>query len=195
MIFRHALLCLVFLLSTARGDELGEFVQKWAEREAALGSVRVAFTQEVKNPALREPVSTPGVMWRLDGNDFRWELGVPARTILVRQGGALQLWEAETDKWTALNPNDRRFRNWLSFMGGDGLTAEKLGKDFELSLSSDRSALTLTPKSGMARKHLKHIELQFEPASFHLKRMTVAQADGGMTSMRFSPPERVEEKR
>ncbi len=195
MIFRCAFILLALLLETASGDELGEFVRKWAAREAALGSVRVAFTQEVKNPALRDPVTTPGVMWRLAGTDFRWELGKPARTILVRQGEALQLWEAETDKWTALNPNDRRFRNWLSFMGGEGLTVEKLGKDFDLTLSADRSTLTLVPKSAMARKHLKQIELQFDPASSLLKGITVSQMDGGLTSMRFSTPERVEERR
>ena len=145
------------------------FVSRWMQAEAKMGSVRVSFEQEVKNPALRNPVKTPGVLWRLKAGDFRWELGQPPKTILVRQGEALQVWEAESDKWVALDPKDRRFRSWLPFMGGQGLSLEQLQREFEVAFDKERSALSLKPKSGMARKYLKSIEMQMDPASVRLK--------------------------
>lgn len=193
MVFRLAFIVLVLMHHPVLGDEVASFIDKWAKSEAKLGRVKVAFIQEVRTPALRDAVKTPGVLWRLGGNDFRWELGDPARTILVRQGESLQHWEAESDKWKPLNPDDRRFRSWLSFLGGEALSAEKLGKEFSLALTDGQSTLTLTPKSGMARKHLKQIALEFNPSTFHLLRLTVTQADQGTTSMHFSAPARVAE--
>lgn len=169
------------------------FVSRWMQAEAKMGSVRVSFEQEVKNPALRNPVKTPGVLWRLKAGDFRWELGQPPKTILVRQGEALQVWEAESDKWVALDPKDRRFRSWLPFMGGQGLSLEQLQREFEVAFDKERSALSLKPKSGMARKYLKSIEMQMDPASVRLKLLAVNQADGGSTVMRFGNPEAVRE--
>lgn len=170
------------------------FFTKWRQAESRLGSVRVGFEQEVKNPALREPIKTPGVLWRLKDDDFRWELGQPARTILVRQGEALQVWEAESDKWVALDPKDRRFRSWLPFMGGKGMSLEQLRREFDVSFGSDKSSLLMVPKSGMAKKYLKSIELRFAPDTMNLKQISVTQADGGATTMRFAAPERVAEK-
>lgn len=191
MLLRLALSLVIFMQLPLHGDEVGAFIEKWAESESKLGRVRVAFTQEVKTPALKEPVKTPGIFWRLGGTDFRWELGSPPGTILVRQGTSLQIWDASSDKWTALNPSDRRFRGWLSFLGGESLSAEQLSKEFTMALESRTHTLTLSPKSGMARKHLKHIVLQFNSATFHLVRLTVTQADQGTTTMHFSAPERV----
>jgi outer membrane lipoprotein-sorting protein len=193
MFSRLWLMVSLLLAQPLLGAGLEPFFEKWAASEAALGQVRIPFTQEVKNPALRDPAIHDGVLWRLTAGDFRWELGQPARTILSKKGEALQLWEAETDQWTALNPKDRRFRSWLVFLNGEGLTEAALSKDFELRLALEPPVLTLVPRSSMMRRHMRQIELQFASGSMHLRQLMIQQADGGSTTMRFSPPERVKQ--
>ena len=180
----------VVTLSAAWGEEPAAFLQRWATAEASASSIKVSFTQEVKNPALQDAVKSEGRMWRFADGAFRWELGQPARTMLIKNGSTFRLWEAESNVWTNLDEKDRRFRMWVPFLTGKGVSPEAMTKEFTATLSADAglSVLTLVPRSGMARKYLKSIQIAVEGSTMHLKQLTVTQADGGESRMRFAEP-------
>src|SRR5688500_1120498 len=54
-------------------------IKKWIDRQDEFKSVAASFTQSRALRSLRSPVTTPGRLWFQAPENFRWELGVPAK--------------------------------------------------------------------------------------------------------------------
>src|SRR5687767_8569738 len=61
-------------------------VKKWIARQDEFRSVQADFTQTRALRALRSPVAAPGRIWFSAPHSLRWELGNPAKTIVLRKG-------------------------------------------------------------------------------------------------------------
>lgn len=177
----------VFTVATS-AEEVNDFLSRWKAAEASRGDFHVQFTQEVSSPALAKPSSTQGQLWRFTDGSFRWQLGQPPKSMLIRNEKKVRYWEARSNAWKDIDPSDRRFQSWMPFVGGEGVDVATMTKDFDVSLTS--AVLTLKPKSGMAKRHLKHIQLKFDEPSMQLRQLSVTQMDGGSTTMTFSAPEK-----
>ena len=184
----NALFAIFVMASAASADELSDFLSRWNAVEASRGDFHVRFTQEVSSPALAKPSTSQGQLWRFRDGSFRWELGQPPKSMLIRREKSARYWEARVNVWKDIDPSDRRFQSWMPFVGGEGHDLAVLTKDFDVALES--AVLTLKPKSGMAKRHLKHIQLQFDESSMRLMQLKVEQMDGGATTMIFSAPEK-----
>jgi outer membrane lipoprotein-sorting protein len=182
---RMVLFLICVITSRLPAEEVSAFLTRWSAAEAAAGDFAVKFVQEVSSPALSKPVSAPGMLWKFSDGSFRWEVGQPVKTMILRQGTDMRLWDAGTEKWRVLEPTDRRFRSWLPLLAGKGPDITALQTEFELSLASD--LLTLKPRAGMAKRYVDRIELRFSKDEPQLRELAVLQADGGSTRMRFQP--------
>lgn len=62
-------------------------VEEWLRTNTGTDSLRVDFVQSRSLKSIKNPISQPGTLW-LDyrANQFRWQLGDPAKTIVVSQG-------------------------------------------------------------------------------------------------------------
>ena len=60
-------------------------VKKWIARQDDFHSVQADFTQTRALRALRSPVASPGRITFASPNSLRWELGDPAKTIVIRK--------------------------------------------------------------------------------------------------------------
>ena len=172
----------------------GELLKRWTAAKNKAGNFRVEFTQEVTNPALLAPATTPGVFWRFDDGSFRWELGQPLKLALLKRGDELRLWEAENPEWKAVDAKDRRFRSWLPFLSGQGLGKDGVENDFEVSASEVETGCTrikLVPRGMMAKKFLQSIELDLALQALQLKQVAVSMVDGAATRMIFGQPQLV----
>ncbi len=187
----------LFLVSGSLvAEEVPAFLDRWAAAEATAGNMRVEFQQEVKNPALKQAVKSEGTLWRFADGTFRWELGKPARTVMIKNGPSLRTWDSADGQWKTLAEDDRRFRLWLPLLMGKGLGAATLTKDFNatlLAVDGSQPELILVPKAGMARKYVKEIRLELSAPSLRLRRLTINQADGGSTKLAFAEPSAVAE--
>ena len=64
-------------------------LKKWVTRQAEVRTVQADFIQKRSFHALRDPLATPGRLWySAAGQGFRWELGDPPKTIVLRKGDA-----------------------------------------------------------------------------------------------------------
>jgi outer membrane lipoprotein-sorting protein len=79
----------VFLLaltvaSVASAAELDPALIAWLATQTKIETWSADFTQTRTLKSLTQPLTSPGHMWFTTPNRFRWELGSPAQTIVVR---------------------------------------------------------------------------------------------------------------
>jgi outer membrane lipoprotein-sorting protein len=77
--------CLLFFLATVtvRADDYDPQFNKWFAAQANMQTWSADFTQTRSLMALSEPLKSTGKVW-VEPGKFRWELGHPAQTIVVR---------------------------------------------------------------------------------------------------------------
>ena len=203
---RSAMALSVFLLldigGVAQGEKAGHapvepaaplppLLAEWMTAEKAGGNIHVTFQQSRSMPTLKAPVSSSGEFWRMSDGRFRWQLGQPATLILIHDGKTVRMLEEGTQEWKLLDPKDRRVSMWLSFLGGQDMSAEKMAKGFNAKVASatpERVAFVLQPKSVLVRKHLRQIELHINHKTKHLLQLRLVQGDDSSVTMDFDRP-------
>lgn len=166
---------------------------KWAEAQKTMPDMVVAFRQTRVTPALKAPVTTSGKFWRFQDGAFRWELGQPASTVLVRQGKEFRVREG-AGEWQLLDEKDARYRMWSRFLSGQEASPEELQQHFlvdTVDQNENVTAVSLRPKAPFVRRHLKQLDLQISPKTFRLLQLRVLQGDGASLTMAFSDPQTV----
>ena len=164
-------------------------LKKWLARQDEFRSVAADFTQTRALRVLRDPVATPGRLWFTAAGALRWELGAPAKTIVLRKGDSLLI----------INPAKKTAeRQPAERAGGPGMAMMRfpLAKDFAdfqrqfevLALSSEgaRTHLELAARDPQAKKYLKLMKIDFDAATGHLLAFEMAFKDGSSMRNEFS---------
>jgi outer membrane lipoprotein-sorting protein len=189
------LLALTSLTVQAQSPKpLPPLLMQWAEAQKNMPDMVVAFRQTRTTPALKEPLTTPGKFWRFKDGAFRWELGQPAATVLVRDQTEFRVREGTDGSWQPLDEKDARYRMWSRFLSGQEASPEELQQHFlvdAVEQTSDVTAITLRPKAPFIRRHLRQLDLQISPQTFRLLQLRVLQGDGASLTMTFSDPQPV----
>jgi len=85
----RATLVIAFLLSAAglHAAEPLDFtpVKRWITRQEDFRAVTADFTQTRSLRALKSPLASEGRLWFKAPSSFRWEIGTPAKTIVLRK--------------------------------------------------------------------------------------------------------------
>jgi outer membrane lipoprotein-sorting protein len=193
----RALLLLLFIAqstSLAAAETL-DFapVKKWIARQEDFRAVTADFVQSRALRALRSPLKSEGRLWFKAPGSFRWELGQPAKTVVIRKGEFIYVIQPEkkraerspaeaTDKQSgaaALAMMEFPFaRDFADFQ-----------KRFEtLSIENDgaRCRLSVLPRDPKARKFLSALKLDFNTTSGHLLGFELATRDGSSLRNEFS---------
>ncbi len=82
-VFTIAALCLAAMI--ARADERDVQFNRWFAAQTNLQSWSADFTQTRSLKVLSQPLVAAGKVWVTAPGLFRWELGQPAQTIVLRQ--------------------------------------------------------------------------------------------------------------
>jgi len=164
-------------------------IKKWIARQDDLHTVQADFIQTRALRALRDPIATPGRVWFSAPDALRWELGEPAKTVVVRKGGT----------YFVIQPAKRKAERFaaegIGKQGGAhefAMMSFPLAKDFAdynrqfetLAVSSEegRCHLEILPRDAQARKFLSSIKIVFDTATGHLVAFEMVTKDG--SSMR-----------
>lgn len=169
-------------------------LMQWAAAQKDMPDMVVAFRQTRTTPALKQPLTTPGKFWRFKDGAFRWELGQPAATVLVRDQTEFRVREGADGAWQPLDEKDARYRMWSRFLSGQEASPEELQQHFlvdAIEQTSEVTAITLRPKAPFIRRHLRQLDLQISPKTFRLLQLRVLQGDGASLTMAFSDPQPV----
>lgn len=184
--------CLVFLWSLVLGawnfqcHAAGTDAQfsKWFEVQTNLQSWCGDFTQTRTLKVLNQPLVSPGRVW-VTRNEFRWELGQPVQTIVLRQPDQLliiypRLRQAEKYPLGAVAAG--AIKDALALLDAtlprDRATMEKSFRLLSAVETNSVLQMTLQPRSDSARKFISKIVIGFHTNNFMIAATEMKFADG-----------------
>jgi outer membrane lipoprotein-sorting protein len=176
------LLCLTASVAHAAGSD-AQF-NKWFEVQTNLQSWSADFTQTRTLKVLSQPLVSPGKVWVTPGG-FRWELGQPVQTIVLRQPDQLliiypRLKQAEKYPLGAVPTGP--IKDALALLDAslprDRATMEKNFRLLSATATNSILQMTLQPRSDSARKFIGEIVIGFHTNDFTIAATEMKFADG-----------------
>jgi len=189
---------LAALLFTAAALPAAEFdfapVKKWIAKQDDFRAVSADFTQTRSLRALKSPLAQTGRLWFKAPNHFRWELGSPAKTIVLRKGDTIYM--IQPGKKRAERSAASATPDKPSPMQAFGMMSMPFARDFAdfqrqfetLAISTDgpRCHLEVLPRTPTAKKYLSALKLDFNTQTGHLLAFEMATRDGSALRNEFS---------
>ena len=157
---------------------------KWFEVQTNLHSWSADFTQTRSLKVLTQPLVSTGKVWVTPG-EFRWELGQPAQTIVLRQPDQLliiypRLKQAEKYPLGAVPSGP--IKDALALLDAtlprDRTTMEKNFRLLSATETNSILEMTLQPRSDSARKFISEILIGFHTNNFTIAATEMKFADG-----------------
>lgn len=177
----------IFALQNIFADDTKVILNNWFEAQAKVKTWSADFTQIRTFKALVQPLKTPGKIYFSSPDEFRWELGQPARTIAVRHDDEMfviypALKRAERYPLGANAP--QQLRDTLSLLQA-GLPRNQKEFDSQFQIVSlvetnGNWQMNLQPKSQSARQMLPALKIALATNDFSLASTTLVFADGSM---------------
>jgi len=177
-----AALCVATSIAHATGNDAQ--VNRWFEVQTNLQSWSGDFTQTRSLKVLSQPLVSAGKVWVKPG-EFRWELGQPVQTIVLRKPDQLliiypRLKRAE--KYPLEGVPTGPMKDALALLDAslprDRTTMEK---NFLLLSATETNSIlqmTLQPRSDSARKFIGEILIGFHTNDFSIAATEMKFADG-----------------
>jgi len=202
---------LTFLFPTATPSRASDYdaqFNKWFEVQTNLQSWSGDFTQTRTLTVLNQPLISTGKVWVKPG-EFRWELGNPVSTIVLRRPDELlieypRLKRAE--KYALGTVPSGPMRDALALMDAslprDRASMEEHFKLVSAALTNSILQITLQPRSEAARKMIGQVIIGFHTNDYIIATTQMKFADGSSLQNTFTnivinqppPPELFEEK-
>jgi outer membrane lipoprotein carrier protein len=180
-------------LPTVRADETNSVLDHWFAAQANLRTWSADFTQTRTLKSLTQPLIAPGNISFSAPNDFRWELGRPARTIAVRSGDEMfviypLLKRAERYPLGVSTP--KQLRDMMSLLqAGFPRDQKEFAAQFQiLSIVETNGAweLSLQPKSQFALQMMPQLNLGLATNDYSLVSTEMIFVDGSRMRSDFT---------
>ena len=193
------LLIFFYLSAELRASDYDAQFNKWFEVQTNLQSWSGDFTQTRTLTVLNQPLVSHGKVWVKRG-EFRWELGQPTQTIVLRRPEQLlivypRLKRAEKYPLDAVPSGPMKDALALldASLPRDRATMEK---NFQLLSATETNAtlqMTLQPRSEAARKFIGQVVIGFHTNDFTIAATEMKFADGSklhndFTNVVLNPP-------
>ena len=169
-------------------------VKRWITRQEDFRAVTADFTQTRSLRALKSPLASEGHLWFKAPSSFRWELGSPAKTIVLRKGDSLFMIqpakkraersaaEAKPDK-----PSPMQAMGMMSFpFARDFGDFQRQFETLSIATEGTRCHLEVLPRDAQARKFLSALKLDFNTANGHLLGFEMVTRDGSALRNEFT---------
>ena len=187
------LLCAMALpVAAAETPDLAP-VKKWLAGQASVRTVQADFTQTRSFHALRDPLASPGHLWFSAPHSFRWDLGDPPRTVVLRRD----------DLYYVIQPAKKHAERVSAAAGGDQAGGRELPMmDFPLAKNFDdfnrrfevltvtiqgaRCHVEMLPRDPQMRKFLAVAKIDFDTESGFLLSFEFVTRDGSSLRNEFT---------
>jgi len=175
----------IFMLQNVFAADTNSVLNNWFAARNKMQTWSADFTQIRSFKVLTQPLTTKGKIYFSTPNDFRWELGSPARTIAVRHDDEMfviypSLKRAEKYPMGANAP--QQLRDTMSLLQA-GLPRNRREFDSQFQILSlietnGNWQMDLQPKSSSARQMLPELKIALAANDFTLASTTLVFADG-----------------
>ncbi len=168
-------------------------VKRWLAKQEELRTLQADFTQTRSYKNLRDPLAAPGHLWYSAPGSFRWEVGDPPRTVVLRKG----------EDYYVITPGKRRAeRTPTAVLNRPGSVGRAPIVDFPFARNYDdftrrfetlavatqgtRCHLEILPRDAQARNALAAIRIDFDTETGHLASFEFVTRDGSSLRNEFS---------
>ncbi|HEV7869094.1 MAG TPA: outer membrane lipoprotein carrier protein LolA [Chthoniobacteraceae bacterium] len=168
-------------------------VKKWIAKQSDFRAVVADFKQTRSLRALRSPLASTGRLWFAAPNSFRWEVGEPAKTVVLRKGDTIHV----------IQPEKKKAERSLAGKGGKPSPAQAFAmmqfplatdwadfqRQFEVlavETEGTRCHLEVLPRDPQARKFLNALKMDFNTSNGQLLSFELATKDGSSLRNEFS---------
>ena len=194
------LVSLLFLAAVvACADDYDAQFSKWFAVQTNMQNWSAVFTQTRTLVALDEPLTSAGKVWVQPGQ-FRWELGQPPQTIVVRNPDELliiypRFKRAEVYALSTIPPGP--IKDAMALMDvslpRDRASMEEHFQLLSATLTNSVLQMTLQPKSASARQFIGAIEIGFHTNDYVIADSEMRFSDGStlrndFTNVVFNQP-------
>ena len=178
------LVALSAVTTVAHAADTDAQFNQWFEVQTNMQSWSADFTQTRSLKVLTQPLVSTGKVWVTPG-EFRWELGQPAQTIVLRQPDQLlimypRLKRAEKYPLDDVPPGP--IKDALALLDAslprDRATMEKNFRLLSATETNSILQMTLQPRSDSARKFIGEIVIGFHTNDFPIAATEMKFADG-----------------
>jgi outer membrane lipoprotein carrier protein len=168
-------------------------IAPYLEAQAGLRSWTADFVQTRTLKSLKQPLKTPGHLYFVAPNVFRWELGNPTQTIAVRKSNEVLLIYPPLKRAEryVLSANERSaWQDMLSLLeAGFPRSQQELESRFRIvsiEVLNGETHVRLQPKTASAWRWMKEMELVFNEMDKSLTATELRFADGSTLRNDFS---------
>lgn len=168
-------------------------LKKWIARQDEFQSVSADFVQTRALRALKSPLKSKGRLWFSAPSAFRWELGNPPKTMVLRRGQDVFL----------ITPGKRRAEHFdladagrSSGMQALAMVSFPLARNFDdftrkfevlaLRVEGALCHLEILPRDPQARKFLSALKIDFEVGSGEMHVLEIVARDGSTLRSEFT---------
>ncbi len=195
---RHLLLPFAFLSLAAFAPAQEKNVdvaplRKWVDQQRDVRTISADFVQTRRLRVLRDPVSRPGRIWFSPPGRFRWELGRPPETIVLRRDRQAFLISVKKKEARAFPPDQVAEKNGMQDLPAMEFPMAVDYADFAarfdvlaVEVAGGRCDADILPRDAQAQKFLKRIRISFDVTTGQLLAFEVASRDGSVLRNEFS---------
>jgi outer membrane lipoprotein-sorting protein len=178
------MVALCAMAAVAHAADTDAQFNEWFEVQTNLHSWSADFTQTRTLKVLNQPLVSTGKVWVTPG-EFRWELGQPVQTIVLRRPDQLliiypRLKQAEKYPIGAVPTGP--IKDALALLDAtlprDRSTMEKNFSLLSAAETNSMLQMTLQPRSDSARKFISEIRISFHTNDFTIAATEMEFADG-----------------
>ena len=168
-------------------------LKRWLGRQGEIRTVQADFIQTRSFHALRDPLASPGHLWYSAPGSFRWELGVPPKTIVLRRGETaylIQPLKKRAEHLAAADLGKPGASNPLPMMDFPmAKSFEDFNRQFEVlavTVTDTRCHVELQPRDPQAAKFLAGLALDFDTQNGYLLSFEARTRDGSSLRNEFN---------
>lgn len=167
-------------------------LESWIARQQTVKDLYGEFTQIRRLPTLRIPSRQTGKIWFTSEGQFRFELGDPAETVAIRDGGTT-ITLLDKRRGTARTIDDAttgpESQQLLLMRFPVTSSLEEFRKLFDVTRMEENGGnteLDLIPRDAAFRKHVQQIDLEYVTATGILTHFNIELANGGGLETNFT---------
>lgn len=173
--------------------EQNELISAWLAAQTNLHTWSADFVQTRRLKSLTQPLTTPGKVWFAAPDRFRWELGIPAQTIALRQTNRVLVLYPKlkrVEQYDLADPGAASWREALLLLeAGFPRTRADLDMRFKLlSAPTVQGAMqiTLEPRNLPARRLIPQLSIGIATNNLNLAFTELRLADGSTLRNEFT---------